>query len=98
MKTIRRDKLKRDILKGLYVCKCSFRQTDDYRYDLAFDSGKTDYKQINILENGNKRDYDKVNLYADSFTSQVGSAWENEDGTVTLSIHSNLSYELKRVG
>jgi hypothetical protein len=98
-KTVRRDKLKRDIQKGLYVCKCNYRYTDDYRYDNATDFGASDYKEINIMdENNRKHDYDKMNLWKDDFSSQVGTAWENEDGTVTLIVHSNLSFNLKRKG
>jgi hypothetical protein len=96
LKTIRRDKLKRDIAKGLYVCKCNYHFADDARYDYISDEN-TAYKQINLISEGNKRDYDKINLRLSDFDSQVGRAWENADGSVTLVIHSNLSYDFKKV-
>ena len=42
-KTLRRDKLKRDIQKGLLEVKCNYRYTDDYAYDAASNYGKTDW-------------------------------------------------------
>jgi len=96
LKTIRRDKLKRDILKGKYVAKCSYSFSDDARYDYMSDEN-TAFKEIHLVSEG-KRDYDKINLYESDFDSQVGRAWENADGSVSFVVHSNLAYDLKKVG
>ena len=34
-------------------------------------------------------------LFSSDFTSASGRAWKNENGTITLYVHSNSSYELK---
>jgi hypothetical protein len=97
-RTVRRDKLKRDIQKGLYVCKCNHRYTDDYAYDYASNYGETDFMEVKVQDhNGREHGKGILYLHPEDF-SGYGNAWENEDGTVTLWIHSNLSYDLKKVG
>jgi len=92
-KTVRRDKLKRDIEKGLYLCKCNGRYTDDYAWDAASNYGITEFMEVNIVKTNSERKEKHINLWESDF-SGYGNAWENEDGTVTLWIHSNLSYDL----
>lgn len=36
-------------------------------------------------------------LHPTDFTSSSGSCWKNPDGTITLYVHSNSSYDFRRI-
>ena len=83
MKTIRRDKLLRDIRAGLYVARCDGRYTDDYDYDNETNYGVTDFLEINIREDASPAKADHINLYASDFKGHR-RAWTDDNG---LSVH-----------
>ena len=65
------------------LAKCLYCYTDDYGFDKANNFGKTEWVDARELK---LTDWD--------FRTKSGGAWEN-NGVITLSLHSNLSYELK---
>lgn len=92
-KTIRRDKLKRDIEKGLYVAKCDGRYTDDYAWDAANNYGKTDFAPAILVESIEYRsEVTQFPLYYFREGTHVSKNMETLE--VTLYVHSNLSYSL----
>lgn len=91
-KTVRRDKVMRDVMKGLYQAKCDFRLTDDYAFDNATGFGKSEYKDAVVADRNGQQDVCPLPEYY----FKMASCWMNEDGTVCLNVHSNLSYTLKK--
>lgn len=92
--TVRRDKLMRDIAKGLYVAKCDYRYTDDYAFDNANGFGKTDWKEA-VIKRPSENHRNDVIALPEYYFEGSGCAWRNNDDTVNLSVHSNKSYTLK---
>lgn len=87
----RRDWLKRQIIKGNMLCKCTQSLTDDYQYDLVNDFGKSEWMECKV--NGefvegvmNFNDYD--------FRTKSGGLYL-KDGILNFYTHSNDHYELK---
>lgn len=96
IKTLRRDKLLRDLRKGLHYGMCNYRHTDDYAFDDSHNFGKTNFLEVNIrTESKDPSKEGHINLWESDFRGSCGSAWINDDGTVTLVVHSNLSYDFK---
>lgn len=91
MKTIRRDWIKRQIEAGRMEAKCDYHYTDG---DTADNFGKTGWLPACI---GNFID-GHINFQEHDFRFKSGAAWKNEDETINLSVHSNLSYTLRLKG
>jgi len=70
--------------------------SDDYRADDAYNFGKTEkWVPAKFSESDCISSSDALTLTPFSFRTKSGCAWLNEDGTITLIVHSNLSYQLK---
>lgn len=110
MKTLRRDKLMRDVAKGLYLAKSVFTH-DAMNDSIEYGDGVWKLARIrhpkfetytNQVGNTQSRCADPdlkpghFNMDEFDFRSSSGSAWI-ENGIVTLHVHSNCVYELKRV-
>ena len=112
-KTIRRDTLKKMIENGKIEAKCTFKLTDDYVFDNAYNFGKTEwlparlarptYEEI-TLHNGNKitqcTDSDHKDGYAnfnDWDFSKGAKAYLADDGTISFRVSSNEHYTLRKV-
>lgn len=110
MKTIRKDTLKKMVEAGKLECKCEIHLTDDYRYDVANDFGKTEWKAARIrhpkfekvtLYNGNEVDTCTDSDVKDGFINlmeceiNMGRAYWNGENQITLRVHSNLYYTLR---
>lgn len=93
-KRINRKKLKEAIMSGLYEAKCDGRYTDDYAFDAAYNFGKTDFKPARVgnFEEG-------YTSFREEFFRPMkeygATLYENKDGTISLDVHSNLSYTLR---
>lgn len=90
--TVNRGMLKNRARDGRLMARCNYRLTDDYQYDAATNFGETDWMPV-VLDD---REDGKLTLRTDCFRGR-GSAWRNNDETITLIVHSNLSYSLKIV-
>lgn len=103
MKTANRGMLKNRARDGRLIAKCDYRFSDDYQYDAASNFGKTDWMPVVLNDNGegeriNWRDREEGKMYLDpDYFRGHGRAWYNGDDTITLIVHSNLSYTLKIV-
>jgi len=111
MKTIRRDKLARDIQKGLYLATCRYDfngmtdgpETGDGQWRPArIRTPKYEFYTDNFGRNNQRCiDHDQkpgfCNFDASDFKSSVGYACYGENGIINFTIHSNCCYELKRV-
>lgn len=105
MKTINRGWLKRQIEKGNIEARCAFHFTDDYAFDNATGFGKTDwmlsrvrYPQFDPESHrciNDDRKPDMINFDESDFRTKSGSAYRNDDGTITLRIHSNEVWKLR---
>ena len=84
-KTINRGWLKRQIEKGNIEGKCCYSMTDDYAWDAANNHGKTE----------NWVDARDFKLDDRSFKTKSGCAYQDENGTISLIIHSNRAYDLR---
>lgn len=111
MKTIRRDSLKKQIEAGKLEAKCTMHLTDDYKFDDANKFGKTEWKPARMRKpefaqythaNGAVTYYSKnddmkegfMNFMEHDFSDGVKAYW-NDQGTITLRVHSNEWYELR---
>lgn len=83
MKRIRRDVLRRGVEKGIYEAALNNYPEEK------------EWRPINIIETCEDYINNFYNLYTDDFNSEAGGAWVNNDGTIRLLIHSNLSYTLR---
>lgn len=95
IKKIRRDVLKRKIEKGLMEAKCDYSYTDDYIFDNATGFGKTGWMDARVSKGRKDFVQGKMNFNDWDFSTKTGTAWINEDGTIDLIIHQNLSYTLR---
>ena len=96
MKTLRRDKLKRDIQKGLLEGKCTMHLTDDYRFDASNNFGKSEGWAPIVIREVGEFFPGKINLHESDFESGSGGASINEEtGVVSFRVHSNLYYEFR---
>ena len=93
MKTFRRDKLRRLIEAGKIVVVGS------YHFDDMYGSSRDTAKDMPAaLDPGDwqLRKPGVCYLFASDFTSH-GRCWQNEDGTITLIVHSNSNYTFRVV-
>lgn len=98
METVNRGWLKRQVEKGHVLAKCEYRYTDDYRYDAACNFGEMPgYVQAWLAKENDYSNHieGKLKLWDFYFNSKSGCAYKNNDGTITLNVHSNLSYTLR---
>lgn len=93
-KRIRRDKLMRDIEKGLLLGKCDFHYTDDYAWDNACGFGRTELMPCRIRKDRNDIPKGFLSFDRDDFSSsyRTGGAYQDEAGVIHFEVHSNLSY------
>ena len=97
MKTIRRDKIKRLIENGKIEARCKYRYTDDYAYDNIANFGKTGWLPARISSGYSDKKEGYINFEEHDFRYKSGTAWENEDGTITFMVLSNNSFALRIV-
>lgn len=108
--TIRRDKLMKEIDEGKYEARCDFRFDNHFGRDVAKREwipariSRPKFEEYtNPVGNTQSRcvDHDhvsgKMNLNTYDFTGKVGRATRNDDGTITLYVHSNLWYTLREI-
>ena len=89
-KTIRRDLLKKAVAAGKMV------STGSYHYDDMTSSERRSTTIPARLSSGHGDFIEgECNLTDFDFRSSSGCAYENEDGTITLHVHSNCTYDLK---
>ena len=102
--TVNRAWLKRQIEKGGVTAKCDHRLTDDYRFDVANDFGKTGWLPARILnsfynEHGrwdNDSKAGHMNLLPMYFEGYGRAYRSTSDPTlISLYVHSNLSFSLR---
>ena len=79
--TIRRDWLKKQITLGNIEIKCDMILTDDYAFDSASNFRKSEWKKADIKD---FRDQD--------FKYSSGSAYKNNDGTISWTMLCNHYY------
>lgn len=84
MKTINRGWLRKQIEKGNMEIKCLYYMTDDYKIDADRNFGKTEWV-----------DAKEFNLTERDFKTKSGCAWQNEEGIISLVIHSNRAYDIR---
>jgi hypothetical protein len=92
MKTFRRDKLRRLVEAGRVTAVGSYHFDDMYGASrdkakgmpVAIDPGDWKLRKEGVCY-----------LFPSDFTSGCGRAWQNEDGTVCLYIHSNSNVDLR---
>jgi len=112
-KTIKRNWLKKQIELGKIEIKCELHLTDDYRFDVSNEFGKSDWMPARIrkpvfsmvtvngyeMERCTNDDWKAgyMNLHEGDFEGKPGYAYRKEDGTITLKIHSNLYYTLREI-
>jgi hypothetical protein len=91
MKTFRRDKLLRLAKAGKLAV------VDSYHFDDMFGASRngSNSKPVKVITNGREADGSFYCVFESDFSSGVGRAWQNENGTVTLIVHSNLNYTFK---
>ena len=99
-KTIRRDKIRRDIEKGLMEARCKYRYTDNYIWDSASNFGKTDWMPARIQKNSDDFIPGMMNFRDDpdgfsDFRTKSGAAWWKDDGTITLLVLPGTSFALR---
>jgi len=93
MKTLKRNILRKMIERGELVA------VDSYHFEdvLGESRGSATGKPVRIATSGTDCKNGFCNIFASSLTSRCGSAWINEDGTITLYVHSNCSFDFKRI-
>lgn len=94
MKTVNRGWLKKKVEKGEVEAKCN------YRHDPQFDNieyGSDRWIPARLSRCHGDFMEGEMNFKEWDFRSKSGCAWKNPDGTITLIIHSNSSYELRLV-
>ena len=97
MKIVNRGWLKRQVEAGMVEAKCNYLLTDDYAGDKANNFAKTDWMPARIRRNYNDFVLGQINLWGHDFKCKPGGAWREDDGTITLIVHSNLSYSLRLI-
>lgn len=90
MKTFRRDKLRRLCEKG------KLELAGSYHFDDMYGASRTSDPMPVAMIPENRADCREGTcyLYASDFETS-GRAWENENGTVTLIVHSNCNYSFR---
>ena len=111
MKTVRRDWIMRQIDKGNIEAKCIYHYSDGYAWDAETSGGTdwllarirrpkfepTVLSSGMLIERCTDPDYvyGCISFEKIDFKTGSGAAWWNEDGTITLLVHSNLCYTLR---
>lgn len=91
MNTFRRDKLRRLVEAGKVTTVSTYSFDDMYG-----ESRSNKPMPVKLVPADRKEMRDgTVYLFPSDFTSKSGAAWLNEDGTVTLYVHSNSNYTLR---
>src|ERR1041384_563105 len=89
MKTFRRDRLLKLALAGRLT------MVGAYHFDDVLGASRADREiPVRVLGNGDVAVDGVCCLRRDHFTS-YGRAYENDDGTIHLHVHSNLSYDFR---
>jgi len=98
MKTIRRDVLLRKAKAGKLVRVESY-QFDDMYGESRTEAGKDGAVEIPVRICDGARDCKEgyCNLTEFEFGTKSGAAWRNENGTITMVVHSNMSYTFREV-
>lgn len=90
IKTFRRDKLQRLVEAGRIM------MIDAYRFDdMHGETQTTGPMPVAMIPEDRKTEPGICYMFPSDFTSKSGYCWQNEDGSITLSIHSNRSLTLK---
>lgn len=111
--TIKRNWLKKQVELGRMEIKCDLHLTDDYRFDVSNKFGQSEWMPARICKpvfgmvkvNGYEMERcidddwqsGHMNLNDHDFEGKPGYATRNENGTITLKIHSNLYYTLREI-
>ena len=92
MKTVNRGTLKKLVEQG------KMEVVESYSFcDMMGESRQDKVSPVRLRgQNGVDYIYEQYNLFESDFKSSCGRAWENEDGTITLYIHSNKSVTMRR--
>ena len=91
MKTVNRGTLKKLALAGKLVA------VDSYHFDDQLGESRSQKElPVRIGDYGDWKD-GCYNMHLSDFEGKGGRAWENQDGTITLYIHSNSNVTLKKV-
>ena len=84
--TVRRDWLKRQIIKGNIEIKTDMILTDDYAFDNAYNCQKSGWRKANIES------------YTDQdFKYSYGALHKNEDGTLSWTMLCNHYYTCRLI-
>ena len=97
-KTVNRGWLKKQVLAGKVEAICAYNMTDDYKFDAANNCGRTTTFVPCRIRNGSDFVEGVMNFYERDFSTKTGAAWRNENGTISLVVHSNRSYDMKIKG
>jgi hypothetical protein len=92
IKTFRRDKLRRLVEAGRVTAVGS------YHFDDMYGESRDTAKNMPVaMKPADWKDRKEGTCYLteSDFTSDCGRAWENENGTITLYVHSNSNFDLK---
>jgi hypothetical protein len=95
MQTVNRGSLMKKVAAGLVEAKCNFSLTDDYRLDDQNEFGVTGWMPARLSSGYGDFVQGQMNLKQHDFTSKSGRAYKNDDGTITLIVHSNECYTLR---
>ena len=90
--TVNRGWLKRQVEAG----RVEARILNDYR-SYADSLSKTDWMPARIKRGYNNSIPGQMNLWEHDFKTRVGRALKEDDGTITLIVHGNLSYSLRLI-
>ena len=93
MKTFRRDKLRRLVEAG------KVELIGSYHFDDMHGTSGTDKSMPVAIHDPTQsvaqRQTGICYLYPSDFTSGSGACWQNDNGTVTLIVHSNCNYTFR---
>ena len=89
-RAVRRDKLRRLVQKGLVLARARVISGGYFNEDKKWYPAR-------LKENG-KFITGMMNFIPHDFKSSSGTAYQNPDGTYTLIVHSNRSFQLKVKG
>ena len=97
MATVNRGWLKRQVMQGRVMARCTGHYTDDYAFDAAYGFGIMDeWKPVRIAAAGTEFSPDFVTLTEWDFTTKSGGAYTDaREGVIQFYVHSNLSYDMK---
>jgi hypothetical protein len=93
MKTFNRGRLRRLAQQG------KLELVESYHFDDTLGESRTDRTMPVALRPADSKDRKEgvCYLFESDFTAGCGRAWLNQDGTITLYVHSNCNYTLRMV-